>query len=175
MGHPALSQEFEAAAIIEPCFDAVRDIFVEAHKSLGEDAGLAKVEFRVIEAAHDTDRHFARTLWNGKRIEIAPEGADLALETLTPIIGHEFGHADDLLHPGRWVFVGREKPAQWVPEDTSPKKKKALQRRWLARTDDEIEWWADAIAFAILGKRIGYCGPCLVQCFDGAPRPKGLR
>lgn len=175
MGHPALDFRAEAALIILPSFDAVRDVFNEAHASLHGAKDLDEVRLLINPERHDTERHFAACATSGKRIEIAPEAADLPLETLTAIIAHELGHASDFLHPGRWEFVARDKPARWVSEDSSPEKKKALQRRWLKRNDDEVEWWADAIAYAITGRRVGYCGPCLLQCFDGALRPRGLR
>lgn len=175
MGHPALDLRVEAALIILPSFDAVRDVFKDAHAGLHGSKDLDEVRLLINPERHDTERHFAACATSGKRIEIAPEAADLPLETLTAIIAHELGHASDFLHPGCWEFVGRDKPARWVAEDSSPKKRKAIQRRWLNRNDDEIEWWADAIAYAITGRRVGYCGPCLLQCFDGALRPKGLR
>jgi hypothetical protein len=175
MGHSALEHEAMAALIIAPSFEAVRDVYLLAHERLGEDAGIATVEFRINSARHDTDRHFAACSTTGKRIEMAPEGADLPLETLTAILCHEFGHASDFLHPGRWEMVGRDRPAVWLAANVSDEKKTATMRRWLNRTDDEIEFWADAIAYSVTGKRVGYCGPCLVQCFDGVPRPRGLR
>lgn len=164
-----------AAVIIAPSFDAVRDVYVEHNGRLKGSDEIAAVELRINPSRHDTERHFAACAMNGKVIEIAPEGADLPLETLTAILCHEFGHASDFLNPGCWEFISRDKPAVWVSDDSSPEKRKAIQRRWMNRNDDEIEWWADAIAFAVTGRRVGYCGPCLVQCFDGKPRPKGLR
>lgn len=175
MGHPALDEEAMAAIIIAPSFDAVRDVYVDFHGRLGATSDFGEVSMRINPARHDTERHFAACSVNGKLIEIAPEGADLPLETLTAILCHEFGHASDFLNPGRWEFVSREKPAKWVSKDASPEKRKAVQRRWMNRSDDEIEWWADAIAYAVTGRRVGYCGPCLLQCFDGSLRPKGLR
>lgn len=175
MGHAAYDMNAEAAMIIAPSFDAVRDVFVEAHGRLDGATDVSVVKLVINPARHDTERHFAACTTTGKRIEIAPEAVDLPLETLTAILAHELGHASDFLHPGRWEFIARDKPARWVADAASPEKKKALQRRWLNRDDDEIEWWADAIAYAITGRRVGYCGPCLLQCFDGALRPRGLR
>lgn len=171
----ALDMNMVSAAVLQPHFDAVRDVFVEAHRKLGFDHGLDKVRFRVDPKAHDTERHFAATLSTGLQQLYAPEAADLPIEPLTAIICHEWGHSDDFLHPGKWLVLERNKPAVVVPDDLPEKKKKKLWRQWLERSDDEIEWWADAIAHAVTGKRIGYCGPCLIQCFDGRPRPKGLR
>ena len=175
MGHPALDVESMAALIIAPSFDAVRDIYVERHGRIGGSSEIGEVDLRINPDRHDTERHFAACAVNGKVIEIAPEGADLPLETLTAILCHEFGHASDFLNPGRWEFIGRDKPARWVGDDEGREKTKAIQRRWVNRSDDEIEWWADAIAYAVTGRKIGYCGPCLLQCFGGVPRPKGLR
>lgn len=176
MSEAALDMRSVAAFVIVPSFDAVKDVFAEAYRRIGEDSRVSEVELVVNPERHDTERHFAACATTGKRIEIAPQAMDLPLETLTAILSHELGHAVDFLHPARWEFVSRDKPARWVPATASAEKRKALQRRWLNRNDDEIEWWADAIAYAITGKRIGYCGPCLLQCFEGGvKRPKGLR
>lgn len=175
MADAALDFDTMAAVIIAPSFDAVRDVFAAAHKRLGVDAGIDDVDLRINAARHDTERHFAACHSTGKRIEIAPEGADLPLETLTAIIAHEFGHAADFLSPGQWEFVARDKPARWVGMSENEEKQRARHQRWLERSDDEVEWAADAIAYAITGRRIGYCGPCLLQCFDGKLRPRGLR
>jgi|GEM_PF-1610241 len=175
MGHPALDNEAMAAMIITPSFDAVRDVYIENHARIGGAKDISKVSLRINPDRHDTERHFAACASNGKLIEIAPEGADLPLDTLTAILCHEFGHASDFLNPGCWEFVARDKPARWVGDDDDNKKRKAIQRRWMARSDDEVEWWADAIAYAVTGRRVGYCGPCLLQCFDGSLRPAGLR
>jgi len=49
-------------------------------------------------------------------------------------------------------------------------------RAWQTRDDDVVELTADAIAHHVVGARIGYVGPCLLQCFDrGEARPVGLR
>lgn len=168
-----------SAAIILPHFDAVRDVFVEAHTALGlsqdELDALMNVELLINDDAHDTERHFAMTRGDGRQVILAPEAADLGIGTLVPIMAHEWGHVSDLLMPGRWLLLGRYEPAVW-DGGASKKQSKRNYRRWLERTDDEIEWAADAIALAVTGKRIGYCGPCLLQCFGGGkPRPKGLR
>ncbi|MSO37454.1 MAG: hypothetical protein EXQ69_04295 [Acidimicrobiia bacterium] len=172
----AVDLDMIAAAILQPHFDAVRDIFVEYHKKNGICADeISKVKLLVDGRAHDAERHFAATTSTGKQIIIAPEGADLPTETLVAITCHEFGHAADFLHPGRWLVDDRRKPAVWVTDEVSDKKKKIFWRRWNDRSTDEIEWAADAIAYTVTGKRVGYCGPCLLQCFDGQERPAGLR
>jgi len=175
MGDAALDLDGMAGFIIAPSFDAVRDVFDDACSRLTGANLVTEVRLVINPDRHDTERHFAACATSGKRIEIAPEAADLPLETLTAILAHELGHASDFLNPGRWEFFGRDKPAKWVPDGVSPERRKAAQRRWLNRDDDEIEFWADAIAYAITGKKIGYCGPCLLQCFDGIERPRGLR
>lgn len=175
MGDAALDLDQMAGFVISPSFDAVRDVFDDACSRLPGAQLVTEVRLTINPDRHDTARHFAACATNGRRIEIAPEAADLPIETLTAILAHELGHAHDFLNPGRWEFHGRDRPAQWVPETASADRRKAAQRRWLNRDDDEIEFWADAIAFAITGKKIGYCGPCLIQCFGGVERPAGLR
>jgi hypothetical protein len=169
--------EVIAAVVIQPHFDAVRDFWVDWHrrKGTGYEDAIAAVDLLVDPAIHDKDRHFMATIDTGKRIYAAPEAADLPVDTLVAILCHEFGHVDDLQHPGRWMFTERERPAVWL--DDHAKSKGRLQRRWLNRNDDVIEWTADAIAYSVTGKKIGYCGPCLLQCFGGGgePRPEGLR
>jgi hypothetical protein len=177
MGLAAINLHAMAAVIIAPSFNAVLDVYCEAHRKLKGSRDMSAVELQVNEDMHDTERHFAACYTTGKRIDIAPEGADLPLDTLTAILAHELGHASDFLHPGRWEFVSRDKPAKWVDSDAATSENlKGLQRRWMKRSDDEIEWCADAIAYAVTGRRVGYCGPCLLQCFDsGVLRPTGLR
>ena len=176
MSLPAPDLDAMAAVIVQPSFDAVRDLFCQFHERLEGARDMSSVELRINQDMHDTPRHFAACYTTGKRIELAPEGADLPLETLAAILAHEFGHASDFLHPGCWEFVSRGKPAKWVVGDPDSPKMEALHRRWMKRNDDEVEWWADAIAYAVTGRHIGYCGPCLLQCFDaGVLRPKGLR
>lgn len=173
----AVDSAIIAAAILQPHFDAVRDIFVGYHKRHGGLADkLRKTRLRVDKSVHDTRRHFMATRDDGSEVLAAPEAADLPIETITAIDAHEFGHVDDFVHPARWLFVSQQEPAIWLPDDLPDKKRVKLERQWLERGDDEIEWTADAIAFAVTGKRIGYCGRCVLQCLKGGiPRPRGLR
>lgn len=184
-----------AAAVIEPHFDAVRDVFVEFEPEPELQLDMLKRTRLVVDPeVHDTPRHFAMCRDDGLLIKIAPEAATLDLGTLTAIISHEFGHAADFAYPGRWVAT-RGRPAVWVGEAgrwrQSPggrsiwepasgkeaKRIRRFQRLWHERTDDQVEWAADSIAFAVTGVKIRYCGDCMLQCF-GQPareRPRGLR
>lgn len=184
-----------AAAVLEPHFDAVRDVFVEFEPEPGVKLdALRQTRFVVDPDAHDSPRHFARCRDDGKLIKFAPEAAQLDLETLTAITAHEFGHAADFAYPGRWVAT-RDKKARWIGEGGSwhydrqgnaewrpergnqGKLVRRYQQLWHERGDDQIEWSADSIAFAVTGIQVYYCGPCMLQCFDaaGAARPGGLR
>lgn len=182
-----------AAAILEPHFDAVRDAFVDFEVEPGQrlDA-LRRTRFIVDDDVHDTERHYAMCRDDGLLIRVAPEAVSLDIETLTAILAHEFGHAADFAYPGRWVAT-RGKKARWIGEGGSwsydkgkavwqPERSKngrrarRYQRLWHQRNDDQIEWSADSIAYAVTGLKISYCGPCMLQCFSGANvRPGGLR
>ena len=179
-----------AAAVLEPHFDAVRDVFVEfePEPAFKLDA-LRRTRMVVDYKAHDTDRHYAMCRDDGLLIKMAPEAVDLNLKTLTAIIAHEFGHAADFAYPGRWVPTkgrraawigegGSWRNGEWRPESgKSGKRIRTWQRLWHERDDDQVEWGADSIAYAVTGMKIRYCGPCMLQCFDaaGSARPRGLR
>jgi len=163
-----------AFAIIEPHFDAIRDIFVdhsvEANRRLKR---IGETKFVVSEEVRTSPRHFAGCRDDGLLIKVAPDAADLDLETLVAILCHELGHAADFLYPGRWLGQRGERAA-WLPEGT--KHMGRLRRDWAERSSDQVEWDADSIAFAITGKQVEYCGPCMIQCFGGGEsRPAGLR
>lgn len=165
-----------AASIIEPHFDAVRDVFIEHSPVAGTDLSrLRKTRLLIDPTMHDTPRHYAGCRDDGLQILIAPEAADLPTQMLVAILAHEFGHAADFAYPGRWLFTEQGQPARWVADDDSKIGRKA-RKLWNSRNDDQVEWTADAIALAVTGKEIGYCGRCMVQCFDGGTkRPAGLR
>lgn len=203
---PELGYGEEAASILQPYFDAVRDRFVE--KMEDRRRGLVrsgtcrarKTRLIVSEEAHDKPRHFAMTHTQSLAIVCAPEMVDLPEPTIVGIIAHEFGHVLDYGYPGSfsWPRFGPGE-AVWVGE--SPRDKanawRAVygrhgsvsrnenddvlpcanwMRAWEDRSDDEIEWAADAICFYVIDKRIGYAGPCLLQQIGGGKaRPKGLR
>lgn len=184
-----------AAAVLEPHFDAVRDVFVEFEPEPGQKLdALRRTRMVVDPDVHDSKRHYAMCRDDGLLIKLAPESATLDLDTLTGIITHEFGHAADFAYPGRWAF-SRGLPAVWIGEggtwyrsasgarqwrEESGKEAKRIrrwQRLWHERDDDQVEWAADAIAYAVTGLKIRYCGPCMLQCFSssGRARPRGLR
>jgi len=169
-----LAQIEEAASIVAPCFDAVRDVFCSYVPAKGHDLILLRrTQLLIDDSIHDSDRHFARCRDDGRQIELATEAADLPLETLASIIAHEFGHAADFSYPACFRLVDKYSPAQWkVPSESSAADKVAA---WQQRGIDQQEWTADAISHLVTGKRIGYCGPCMVQCFGGPSRPRGLR
>jgi hypothetical protein len=154
-----------AAQVILPVYDAVRDVFADEVPRVGSTKLVVTNEVR------DSERHYAGCREDGSQILVAPEAANLSGEQLVAILAHELGHAADFLYPACWRFRGRA-PAEFK----EPKRKKlAALRSWHARSDDEVELMADAIAWAITGQKITYCGPCLVQCFSGIERPRGLR
>jgi hypothetical protein len=166
----------EAACILLPCFDAVRDIFSEYQPRHGPQLEkLSKTRLLVDDSVRDSPRHYAACRADGMQIIVAPQAADLPLATLAAILGHEFGHAADFAYPAHWrMQSGRYEAAVWKPPRGNRAPDKV--RLWADRSDDQVEWSADAIAYAVIGQRVEYCGPCMVQCFDGGrSRPRGLR
>lgn len=169
-----LSNEEISATILQPHFDAVRDVFCEYEPCSGVQLDkLARTRLLVDPTMHDTRRHFAGCRQDGLLVRLAPEASELPIETLVAILAHEFGHAADFAYPGRWV-TQRDGPATWLERD-SGRRARAWRKAWNDRSDDQMEWDADSIAWCVTGKHIGYCGPCLLQCFGGQPRPEGLR
>ena len=174
-----------AASVILPHFDAVRDVFAEYQPDGGDRLRkLKSVKLEVTDSARDSERHFAGCRDDGLLIRMAPDAADLPINTLVAILAHEFGHAADFAFPGRWlVTAGADADASWLPSDGSKtlgneKMRERLtgwRKAWAHRAHDEVEWAADAIAHLVTGQRIGYCGPCMLQCFGGGQRPAGLR
>jgi hypothetical protein len=189
-----------AAAVLTPHFDAVRDLFAAYRPASGEQlTKMRKVQFVIDPAIHDSERHFAATLNDGLLMGFSPLIVDLPVETLVAIVTHEFGHAADFAFPGSWMSP-MEGPGEalWLgPVASQPDRKmRKLAGEWhklwdlrnrrahagdrtptekLAR--DQVEWAADAIAFRVTGQRLGYCGPCLLQCLraEAPDRPAGLR
>jgi len=195
----------EAASILLPYFEAVQDTFVESMEDREEIVrkGTSKArrsKLLVSEDAHDTRRHFAMTNTKTLAVVCAPEMADLPEPTIVGILAHEFGHVLDFGYPGSFSWPrssgGR---AYWVgttPRDKADAWRKVYgkdgaksrnehddvlpsanwMRAWEDRSDDELEWAADAICYLVTHKRIGYAGPCLLQQIgSGNKRPSGLR
>lgn len=171
--------------ILEPHFHAVRDTFAAhvpngAGRPLGE---LSKTEFFVDQAVRTSDRHFAACREDGRLIVLAPQAVDLDLDTLVAILAHEFGHAADFAYPGDWMLLHpgeEEQHVIWVRGLDDPRANRWRSSLWRERGRDEIEMTADAIAEAVTGQRIMYCGGCTLQCFHGPEvkhtrRPEGLR
>jgi hypothetical protein len=168
------NREEIAATVLTPHFDAVRDVFVEYQPVNGTGLGkLRHTRLLVDSAMHDGGRHFAGCRQDGMLIKIAPEAIELPIETLVAILAHEFGHAADFAYPGRWA-TQRDQPATWIERDGG-RRMRAWRKAWNERTDDQMEWDADSIAWCVTGRHIGYCGPCHLQCFGDHPRPTGLR
>lgn len=161
--------------MIEPYFLAVKELFIPfATKT-------KTVRLKVDRGMHDTARHFAGC--DGSTILVAPEMGDLGEETVLAMLAHEFGHAVDFLYPGEYVLVDGDGITR-MPATPNAKAKLdargeqamvARMRHWRDRDEDTVEKTADAIAEKVLGRPIGYCGPCLLQCFGGEPRPVALR
>jgi len=126
------------------------------------------------------------------RFSILPELSFLQSGRISEIgvFCHEFGHAADFAYPARWLMPP-DGPgcAVWI-DDPDVKPARQWRTLWRQRNDlagkrdktrpceharDQIEWAADGIAEAVTGKRVGYCGDCLLQCFRGEERPAGLR
>lgn len=171
-----------AAAILQPYFDAVRDTYLEWEG--GRLKRLKQTRLFISESAFDGGRHFAGCRDDGLQIMLAPQLSELPEPTVVAIITHEFAHAADFLYPGRWAFTQVGVAAAWVPSENrrrgmlNEEQRRAADagRAWLDRSDDQVEWTADAVAQAVTGRRIQYCGPCLIQCFSGGvARPAGLR
>jgi len=175
--HPLLSVE-EAEAVIEPYFLAVQEVFVANGATK-----CKKVRLEVAPWIHDSPRHFAATEDTGKIMIVSPEFAELPEDTVVAILSHEFGHAVDFLYPGEYLLVddGELVKMPHVPAKLIDKKAEqanlARMRGWEKRDKDTVERTADAIAEMFTGKRIGYCGPCELQCFNRGRRPRraGLR
>jgi hypothetical protein len=168
-----------AREVLRPHFDAVRDVYSEfmPHGDSGRLSKVTDIWFEIDPDWHDSERHFAGCLEDGSKMIFAPQIVDLPIDTLVAILAHEFGHAVDFLYPAHWrMQPGGPGKAEWIGDPQSTKWGRQWSKQWHKRTDDEVEWAADGIAQAVIGRPIGYCGPCLLQCFSGGvPRPEGLR
>jgi hypothetical protein len=111
---------------------------------------------------HNTPRHFAAATDDGRLVIVAPEFAELAEAHQVAILAHELGHNVDFNYEGLFGL--------------SPDRRLVPGREGLRRTRDVREITADLIASEVLGRRIGYTGPCLLQEIGrGRERPIGLR
>lgn len=162
----------DAHLILEPYFAAAKEVF--------EEAGMRRVagtRLYVAPWVHDSERHFAACRDDGLAIIVAPELAELPEDTVAAMFCHELGHATDFLYPAEYA-LGREREAIRRPRADAADEREwgRWARDWERRDDDAVEITADAIAELATGRRIGYLGPCKLQCFDrGAARPEGLR
>lgn len=133
----------------------------------------------VDESMFDGGRHFAGCREDGARIALAPQLVELPEQTITAILAHEFGHAVDGLYPAEWE-ARRGAPAAWLErregDGRVDRAYARLRQFWAERSAALVELAADSIAHAIVGHRVEYCGPCLVQCWSGGiERPDELR
>lgn len=162
-----------AAAVLEPHFFAVRDVFLDFDRdSLRR---LRRTRMVVDPTVHDSLRHYAACRDDGLLILVAPEAVDLPVDNLAAIFAHELGHAADFAYPAQWVTLGPGDEAIWIG-DRDDKIARKWRRLWEQRSDDQVEWAADAIASEVTGVEIQYCGDCMLQCFSGGKsRPSGLR
>jgi hypothetical protein len=175
-----MAGEFEIAReILAPHFDAVKDVYAAFCPEPGHAplARAAETKFVIDPKQHDTERHFAACRDDGLKMIFAPQIVDLPVDTLVAILAHEFGHALDFLYPGHWVTPPRGPGlAVWIGDPSATKQGRAWRKLWEDRDTDRVEWAADGIAQAVTGKKLGYCGPCMLQCFaGGVERPEGLR
>jgi len=156
----------DALDVVEPLFADMLEVF---HAS-----GLPLVvTLHCAPWVHDSPRHFAACRRDGKAVVVAPRIVTLDADMVRAILAHELGHAADFTWPARFMLRGDRLALD------RPMSELAYQqalRRWKERTPHEVELTADAIAERVTGHEIGYCGPCLLQCFDkGRARPAWLR
>lgn len=203
MGAVVLSDSETCASVLQPYFDAAKDVFVEEleKRVLTGRSKLRRTELIVTEEAHDKPRHFAGTNETGSVVIAAPQMADLPDNVILAIFAHELGHAADFAYPASWTwpraragevaYVGSDAESRAVAwRQTFGKAHRTSSTRfdherpainwtraWEERSPDEVEWAADGIAFWVTGRRIGYEGPCMLQSLRSSarPRPKGLR
>lgn len=161
----------DAFLVLEPYFTAMQEVFLEA--------GLTHVERTKLYCApwaHDTPRHFGACRDDGLAIIVAPELAELPEPTVVAIFGHELGHAVDYLYPAEFVRGRDQLMQRRARSDGEDLQWARWVKAWAARDADVVEQTADGIAEFVTGARIGYLGPCQLQCFNrGQARPQGLR
>ena len=170
----------ESLAILDPFFEAVREVFVGSEMSLFGQSKMRRVRVECAPWVHDRARHFAGATEDGRSILDTPELAELPEVTVVASLAHEFGHAMDFAYPAMfgWSPDGliRRSATRMADPKRQAQAAAAAVRQWRDRDPDTVERMADAIAEQITGRRIGYTGPCTLQTLDGgAPRPAGLR
>lgn len=169
----------EAHAILEPYFLAAREMFAEYCEKLGLGSEVQNTSFECWKAMHDTERHYAGTSPDGRKIYAAPEMADLPEDTVAALFAHEFGHVVDHRYPSMFVLVEEQLVFVGSVEGEDKRAEQARiarMRQWSRRKYDEVEVVADKVAEEVTGSRIGYSGPCMLQGLNrGVPRPEGLR
>ena len=117
-------------------------------------------------------RHRARGVPGHGAIHFRPEIVNFG-GALVAIVG--------LRHAATITLPALDSPAagwfgQWIGTPPDTKHGRRWQRLWRERSRDQIEWAADGIAQAVTGRKLGYCGDCLIQCYQGGiERPAGLR
>ncbi len=177
----------EALVILDPFFEAVREVFIGSEMNLFGQSKMRRVRVECAPWVHDKARHFAGATEDGRSILVTPELAELPELTVVAILAHEFGHAMDFAYPALFGWSpdglvhplkrGGRRPTMTMND---PKRQAqaatAAMRQWRDRDADTVERVADAIAEEITGRRVGYSGPCRLQTLDaGMPRPAGLR
>jgi hypothetical protein len=175
MGCPEIETDLdceEALLVIEPFFLEMRRIYVE-------EAQLSRCNRAQIYCApwiHDSPRHFAACRDDGRVIIVAPELAELPVDTVVAIMAHELGHAADYLYPAEFALDGQRQAHRRDRRQVDDTQWARWVKAWEQRDDDLVEITADAVAELATGSRVGYLGPCRLQAFDrGRARPQGLR
>ena len=176
----AVSDEV-AFAILEPYFEAAREEYIRFAKARGLPVKpLKRVCLECRAEMHDTERHFAGASEDGSRIAVAPEMVDLPEDTVAAIFSHEFGHILDFQNPTKFgcdVSDSRLLILDDLGEgEREDRTRVARMRQWERRDAHCVELTADLIAEQVIGVRIGYTGPCMLQSLGrGVPRPVNLR
>ncbi len=174
---PADVSEEAAAEILLPSIEKLMTIFSKAGFE-----HLQGIEIVVSAKEGGSGRNFAACRTDGRLLVLSPDLIHLPQATVEGILAHELGHAVDFSYPAR---VGFGKGGAIIVIDDSKKGvttgQPPIPQAWLddwdTRSNDAVEGFADKIAEAVTGWRIGYAGPCLLQTVGKGirPRPKGLR
>lgn len=174
---PANVSDEAALEILIPSIEKVVAFF--------EEAGLVRlngIEIQVSAEDGGEGRNFAACRTDGRLIILSPDLIRLRQATVEGILAHELGHATDFCYPAQ---VGFTRTGKLRMIDDGPKGVPSGTRAiplaweddWEARDNDTVERFADQIAEAVTGWKIGYAGPCRLQTVGAGirPRPLGLR